>query len=78
MSAILDDVSSIRHPLRRERNSVTLGSGAKMYTIMEVAAWMMLGVLTGFIGGYASGLKEGKREGFIRGKISARRNAEIR
>ena len=62
----------------RERNSVTLGSGAKMYTFQEVAIWMLLGVLTGFIAGYTAGLKEGKREGFIRGKIAARRNAEIR
>jgi hypothetical protein len=27
--------------------------------------------------GYTLGLKEGKREGFIRGKIAARKNAEI-
>jgi hypothetical protein len=28
--------------------------------------------------GYAIGRKEGKREGFIRGKVAARRNVEIR
>lgn len=49
-----------------------------MYTITEVAAWLMLGVLTGFVGGYSLGLKEGKREGFIRGKIAARKNMEQR
>ena len=49
-----------------------------MYTITEVAAWLMLGVLTGFVGGYGLGLKEGKREGFIRGKIAARRSVEQR
>ncbi len=49
-----------------------------MYTIMEVAAWMMLGILTGFTGGYGLGMKEGKREGFIRGKIAARTLKEYR
>jgi hypothetical protein len=49
-----------------------------MYTIMEVFAWMMLGIGTGFTGGYTLGLKEGKREGFIRGKIAARKNMEVR
>lgn len=49
-----------------------------MYTITEVAAWMLLGVGTGFVGGYGIGLKEGKREGFIRGKIAARRSLEQR
>jgi hypothetical protein len=49
-----------------------------MYTIMEVAAWLLFGVFVGFASGYTLGLKEGKREGFIRGKIAARKNAEIR
>jgi len=49
-----------------------------MYTITEVAAWMLLSVGTGFVGGYTAGLKEGKREGFIRGKIAARKNMEQR
>ena len=78
MSLILDDVSSFGHSLGRERSSVTLGSGAKMYTLREVAVWMLLGVAIGFMSGYTAGLKEGKREGFIRGKIAARRKAEIR
>ena len=49
-----------------------------MYAIQEVAVWMLFGVFTGFMGGYAIGRKEGKREGFIRGKVAARRNVEIR
>lgn len=49
-----------------------------MYTFQEVAMWMLLAVAIGFVSGYTAGLKEGKREGFIRGKIAARRNAEIR
>jgi len=74
---ILDDVSILLHPYGRERNSVALGSGAKMYTFQEVAMWILLGVFLGFIVGYTAGLKEGKREGFIRGKIASRRKAEI-
>jgi hypothetical protein len=66
------------HSLRRERSSVALGSGVKMYAIQEVAMWMLLGVLTGFVSGYTLGLKEGKREGFIRGKIAARKSLESR
>jgi hypothetical protein len=49
-----------------------------MYAFQEVAMWMLFGVFTGFMAGYAIGRKEGKREGFIRGKVAARRNAEIR
>jgi hypothetical protein len=49
-----------------------------MYALQEVAAWLLFGVFTGFMAGYALGLKEGKREGFIRGKVAARRNAQIR
>ena len=49
-----------------------------MYTLQEVAMWMLLGVGIGFTSGYAVGLKEGKREGFIRGKIAARRSMESR
>lgn len=49
-----------------------------MYAIQEVAMWMLLGILTGFVGGYGLGLKEGKREGFIRGKIAARKNMDVR
>jgi hypothetical protein len=49
-----------------------------MYTFQEVAMWMLLGVGIGFVSGYTAGLKEGKREGFIRGKIAARRNQEVR
>ena len=49
-----------------------------MYTFQEVAMWMLIGVLVGFTAGYTAGLKEGKREGFIRVKIVARRNQEIR
>jgi hypothetical protein len=49
-----------------------------MYAIQEVAMWMLFGVFTGFMAGYAIGRKEGKREGFIRGKVAARRNVEIR
>ena len=75
---ILDDVGGLLHSVRRERSSVTLGSGAKMYAFQEVAMWMLLGVLAGFTAGYTMGLKDGKREGFIRGKIAGRKNAEIR
>jgi hypothetical protein len=49
-----------------------------MYAFQEVAMWMLIGVGIGFASGYTAGLKEGKREGFIRGKIAARRNQEIR
>ena len=49
-----------------------------MYTLMETAAWMGLGIMSGFVGGYSLGMKEGKREGFIRGKVAARRSAEYR
>jgi len=49
-----------------------------MYTIGEVAMWLLIGVGIGFVGGYTAGLKEGKREGFIRGKIAARRSLESR
>jgi len=44
-----------------------------MYTLGEVAAWLLIGVLMGFISAYTLGLKEGKREGFVRGKIAARK-----
>jgi hypothetical protein len=74
---IVDHVGILVHPYGRERSSVALGSGDKMYTFREVAMWILLGVLLGFIGGYSAGLKEGKREGFIRGKIASRRKAEI-
>jgi hypothetical protein len=49
-----------------------------MYTFIEVAMWMLLGVGIGFVSGFTAGLKEGKREGFIRGKIAARKKMEIR
>ena len=39
-----------------------------MYGFGELAAWSLLGVLTGFIGGYASGFKEGRKDGFWRGR----------
>jgi hypothetical protein len=49
-----------------------------MYSMGEVAMWMLLGVGIGFVSGYTAGLKEGKREGFIRGKIAARKIREVR
>ena len=49
-----------------------------MYSIGEVAMWMLLGVGIGFVSGYTAGLKEGTREGFIRGKIAARKIREVR
>ena len=44
-----------------------------MYSIGEVAMWLLIGVAIGFTFGYTAVLKEGKREGFIRGKIAARK-----
>lgn len=49
-----------------------------MYSLPEVAMWMLIGVGIGFASGYTLGLKEGKREGFIRGKIAARKSMELR
>jgi hypothetical protein len=42
-----------------------------MYTMTEVAIWILIGVGIGFTFGYTIGLKEGNRVGFVRGKISA-------
>lgn len=49
-----------------------------MYTVGEVAMWILIASTMGFTIGYTVGLKEGKREGFIRGKIAARKIREVR
>jgi hypothetical protein len=49
-----------------------------MYSIGEVAMWILIASTAGFTIGYTVGLKEGKREGFIRGKIAARKSLEAR
>ncbi len=49
-----------------------------MYSIGEVAMWILIASTMGFTIGYTVGLKEGKREGFIRGKIAARKIREVR
>ena len=49
-----------------------------MYSIGEVAMWILIASTMGFTIGYTVGLKGGKREGFIRGKIAARRANEVR
>jgi len=46
-----------------------------MYTIGEVAMWLLLGVFAGFAVGYTIGLKEGNRVGYVRGKIAGGRAA---
>jgi hypothetical protein len=46
-----------------------------MYTMGEVAAWLLLGVFAGFVVGYTIGLKEGNRVGYVRGKIAGSRFA---
>jgi hypothetical protein len=46
-----------------------------MYTLAEVAGWMLLGTFIGFTFGYTLGFKEGKAFGFTRGKIAGSRKS---
>ena len=41
-----------------------------MYTMGEVAMWIVIGIILGFAGGYTLGLKEANRVGYVRGKIA--------
>jgi len=68
---ILDLVSLCRHAFTSGTDKVA--TGAKMYTIKEVAMWLLLGVGIGFTFGYTIGLKEGTRAGYVRGKIAGQK-----
>jgi len=50
-------------------------SGAIMYTMGEVAMWIVIGIILGFTGGFTLGLREGNRVGYVRGKIAGSKRA---